>query len=103
MGAVSEEVGQPPVTAADELVGAFGSWLVCDRGLAAASAELYVRWAPHLPARWWQGGGGAPADLDPPTIIPRVRDEGERPPAPAERTLLGALPSFLRFRYVTGR
>src|SRR5450759_1680589 len=40
MGAVPEEVEHPPVTAADELVGAFGNWLVCDRGLAAASVEL---------------------------------------------------------------
>ena len=51
MGAVPEEVEWPPVTAADELVGAFGTWLVCDRGLAAASVELYVRWARHLAAR----------------------------------------------------
>jgi integrase/recombinase XerD len=103
MGAGPEEVEQPPVTAADELAGAFGSWLVCDRGLAAASVELYVRWARHLTARWWQGGGVVPEDLDPATIIALVRDEVERLAAPSARNLLGALRSFLRFLYVTGR
>ena len=73
MGAVPEEVEQPPVTAADELVGAFGNWFVCDRGLAAASVKLYVRWARHLTARWWQGGGVVPENLDPATIIALVR------------------------------
>ena len=103
MGAVPEEAEQPPVTAADELVGAFGNWLVCDRGLAAASVELYVRWARHLAARWWQGGGVVPGDLDPAAIIALVRDEVERLAAPSARNLLSALRSFLRFLYVTGR
>ena len=103
MGAVAEEAEQPPVTAADELVGAFGNWLVCDRGLAAASVELYVRWARHLTARWWQGGGVVPGDLDPAAIIALVRDEVERLAAPSARNLLSALRSFLRFLYVTGR
>ena len=103
VGAVPEEAERPPVTAADELVGAFGNWLVCDRGLAAASVELYVRWARHLTARWWQGGGAGPENLDPATIIALVRDEVERLAAPSARNLLGALRSFLRFLYVTGR
>ncbi len=103
MDAVPEEVEQPPVTAADELVGAFGNWLVCDRGLAAASVELYVRWARHLTVRWWQGGGVVPENLDPAAIIALVRDEVERLAAPSARNLLGALRSFLRFLYVTGR
>ena len=103
VGAVPEEVEQPPVTAADELVGAFGNWLVCDRGLAAASVELYVRWARHLTARWWQGGGAVPENLDPATIVTLVREEVERLSAPSARNLLGALRSFLRFLYVTGR
>jgi integrase/recombinase XerD len=102
MDAVPEEVEQPPVTAADELAGAFGNWLVCDRGLAAAPVEL-VRWARHLTARWWQGGGVVPENLDPATIIALVRDEVERLAAPSARNLLGALRSFLRFLYVTGR
>ena len=103
MGAGPEEVKQPPVTAAEELVGAFGDWLVCDRGLAAASVELYVRWGRHLTARWWQGGGVVPGNLDPAAIIALVRDEVERLAAPSARNLLSALRSFLRFLYVTGR
>lgn len=103
MGAAPEEAEQPPVTAADELVGAFGNWLVCDRGLAAASVELYVRWARHLTARWWQDGGVVPENLDPAAIIALVRDEVERLAAPSARNLLSALRSFLRFLYVTGR
>ena len=103
MGAAPEEAEQPPVTAADELVGAFGNWLVCDRGLAAASVELYVRWAGHLTARWWQDGGVVPENLDPAAIIALVRDEVERLAAPSARNLLSALRSFLRFLYVTGR
>ena len=103
VGAAPEEAERPPVTAADELVGAFGNWLVCDRGLAAASVELYVRWARHLTARWWQGGGVVPENLDPAAIIALVRDEVERLAAPSARNLLSALRSFLRFLYVTGR
>jgi hypothetical protein len=83
VGAVPAEVQRPPVTAADELVGAFGNWLVCDRGLAAASVELYVRWARHLTARWWQGGGVVPGNLDPAAIIALVRDEVDRLAAPS--------------------
>ena len=103
MDVVPEEAERPPVTAADELASAFGNWLVCDRGLAAASVELYVRWARHLTACWWHGGGVGPENLDPATIIALVRDEVERLAAPSARNMLGALRSFLRFLYVTGR
>ena len=71
--------------------------------MPSRAGHSYVRWARHLTARWWRGGGVVPENLDPAAIITLVRDEVERLAAPSARNLLSALRSFLRFLYVTGR
>ena len=93
--------GRTPVEA--ELLGAFGTWCLRQRGLTRTTTDQYVRRVATFLELWRPDGDVAVAELDGRGVLATVRASAEVMPAPSLRCMVTALRSFLRFLYVTGR
>lgn len=86
-----------------ELLAAFGTWCVAQRGLTWETTDQYIWRMARFLAMWRPEGEVVLPELDGAAVLVTVRAASQVMPAPSLRCMVTALRSFLRFLYVTGR
>lgn len=86
-----------------ELLEAFGTWCVAQRGLTRETTDQYVRRMGGFLAMWRPDGQLALPELNGAGVLGTVRAASQMMPTPSLRCMVTALRSFLRFLYVTSR
>lgn len=86
-----------------DLLAAFGTWCIDQRGLAPVTTDQYVERMAGFLAMWHPHGEAVLSELDGASVLATIRTASVMMPAPSLRCMVTALRSFLRFAYVTGR
>jgi len=86
-----------------DLLAAFGTWCIDQRGLAPVTTDQYVEQMAGFLAMWHPHGEAVLSELDGASVLATIRAASIVMPAPSLRCMVTALRSFLRFAYVTGR